>query len=159
MSNEVNKVFERVFIGLGSNLGSRRQNLLRAVEWLKKHPLINVVKVTQFVETEPWGLKDQPRFLNGVAQLSTSLNPEELLVELKRAERELGRVSSVVYWGPRHIDLDILLFDDVIHKTKTLEIPHAHLKERNFVIYQLLDLDENLTCPDDELPLKCYLNK
>jgi len=159
MSDKINKVFERVFIGLGSNLGSRRQNLHRAVEWLETHPSINIVKITKFIETEPWGFKEQPRFLNGVAQLSTSLNPEELLLELKRAEREIGRVSSSVYWGPRLIDLDILLFDDIIHKTKNLEIPHAHLKERDFVIYQLLDLDKNLICPDDKLPLKYYLNK
>jgi len=128
------------YIGLGSNLGDRRAFLERALERLR--PL----RVSRIVETEPWGRTDQPKFLNAVAEISTDLGPDALLGHLIALEQDLGRVRSE-RWGPRTIDLDLLLYGDRQVRSKELDVPHPRLACRRFVLEGLAEL-----CPDRSVP-------
>ncbi|HLY09547.1 MAG TPA: 2-amino-4-hydroxy-6-hydroxymethyldihydropteridine diphosphokinase [Planctomycetota bacterium] len=128
------------YIGLGSNLGDRQAMIAGALESLR--PL----RVSAIVETEPVGRLDQPPFLNAVAELSTALPPEELLGRLLDVERRLGRVRSE-RWGPRTIDLDLLLYGDREVKAEALSVPHPELHRRRFVLEGLAEL-----CPDRPVP-------
>jgi 2-amino-4-hydroxy-6-hydroxymethyldihydropteridine diphosphokinase len=128
------------YIGLGSNLGDRKAFLERAIRRLQ--PL----RVSRIVETEPWGRTDQPRYLNAVAEVSTDLEPGALLEELLSVERDLGRVRGE-RWGPRTIDLDLLLFGDREVRSEALTVPHPFLARRRFVLEGLAEL-----CPDRAVP-------
>jgi 2-amino-4-hydroxy-6-hydroxymethyldihydropteridine diphosphokinase len=123
---------ERVFLGLGSNLGNREENLRTALERLSGLPGTEVLRVSRFIETAPWGVEDQPPFLNAAAEIRTALEPEELLDGVKRIEQEMGRVRTY-HWGPRLIDIDLLLYGDRKVETPRLAVPHPHLLERPFV--------------------------
>lgn len=147
----------RAFLGLGSNLGDRRRNIEAALGWLTAHQSVAVERATRFEETEPWGRGDQPAYLNAVAEVSVSLSPAELLVEIQRAERGLGRSPDGPRWGPRIIDIDILLYGDLVLDTAELIIPHPCLASRRFVLRQILELDEKKMHPRLELPLRGLL--
>lgn len=150
--------WERVFIGLGSNLGDRRKRIAAALDWLSTRPDIRLVVSSEIIETEPWGVTDQPRFLNAVAEIATRLDPRQLLAELKRGERILGRADEGrTRWGPREIDLDILLFGHVVLDSADLTIPHPRLVERRFVLEQLVVLDPSLSHPASGVLLSTYL--
>lgn len=123
---------ERVFVALGSNLGERAANLTQALERIAALPETTVARVSHFMQTEPWGELDQPEFLNAVAEIRTQLEPEALLAELKRIETGLGRVPSY-RWGPRLIDLDVLLYGGRRLNTEHLTLPHPGILERPFV--------------------------
>jgi len=127
-----------VYIGIGSNLGDREENCERAIKLLIKNG-ITVTKRSSMIETEPWGVKEQPKFINMAVELETCLKPDELLHLLKNIEGEVGR-STTTRWGPREIDLDILLYNDLIMKTPELEIPHPGIKEREFVLKPLAEI-------------------
>jgi 2-amino-4-hydroxy-6-hydroxymethyldihydropteridine pyrophosphokinase len=133
-----------VYLALGTNLGDRPANLKAAVAALSPH--VVVYQVSQVYETPPWGITDQPAFLNMVLKGGTSLDPRELLERLKRLETKLGRVAGL-RWGPRQIDLDILFFDDIVLDSPGLTIPHPHLHERAFVLVPLADLAPGLCHP------------
>jgi len=133
------------YIGIGSNLGNRQENCLRAIELLQKKGII-VTKRSSLYETEPWGVKDQPRFINMAVEIDTSLEPKELLKILKNIEKELGREKSSK-WGPRIIDLDILLFDDIILNKDNLKIPHPLMHERDFVLRPLCEIAPDIYHP------------
>jgi len=133
------------YIGIGSNLGNRQENCLRAIELLQKKGII-VIKRSSLYETEPWGVKDQPRFINMAIEIDTSLEPKELLKILKNIEKELGREKSSK-WGPRIIDLDILLFDDIILNEDNLKIPHPLMQERDFVLRPLCEIAPDIYHP------------
>ena len=129
-----------VYLGLGSNLGDRRRNLEAALDALRAHPQIAVTAVSSFLETDPvGGPPGQGKFLNAAAKIETDLSPEALLEELKRVERALGRKPGP-RWGPREIDLDILLYGDTILETGTLVIPHPRMRERRFVLEPLAEI-------------------
>jgi 2-amino-4-hydroxy-6-hydroxymethyldihydropteridine diphosphokinase len=147
----------RVFLGLGSNLGDRRARIDAALAWLSGHEQIEVLRRSAIAETAPWGVTDQPRFLNVVVEARTSLRPEDLLGELKRAERELGRSHASTRWGPREIDLDILLFGDLVFRTEALTVPHEQLTARRFVLEQLIELEPEIAHPETGVPLSNYL--
>ncbi len=134
-----------VYIGIGSNLGNRRENCLHAIELLQKKGII-VTKRSSLYETEPWGVKDQPRFINMAVEIDTSLEPKELLKILKNIEKELGREKSSK-WGPRIIDLDILLFDDIILNKDNLKIPHPLMHKRDFVLRPLCEIAPDVYHP------------
>jgi len=134
------------YVGLGANLGPREVTLLRAVHLIAEADGVEVVGVSQLRETDPVGLTDQPRFLNGAAAVETSLAPRELLDLLLSVERELGRVRAE-RWGPRTIDLDLLVFGDEIVDEPGLRVPHPRLPERRFVLEPLAELDPELTIP------------
>jgi 2-amino-4-hydroxy-6-hydroxymethyldihydropteridine diphosphokinase len=133
-----------VYIALGTNLGDRQANLTQAREALP--PAVRVTQASPVYETEPWGYTDQPRFLNQAIQAETNLAPKELLAYLKRLESNLGRTPTFHY-GPRLIDLDILLYDDLQIETPNLTIPHPHLSERPFVLVPLADLASERCIP------------
>jgi 2-amino-4-hydroxy-6-hydroxymethyldihydropteridine diphosphokinase len=137
----------RAYVGLGANLGPRRETLERSVSLLAEAPGIEVVAVSSFRDTEPVGVVDQPRFLNGAAAIDTQLSPRELLDVLLAIERSLGRVRDGTRWGPRTIDLDLLLYGVVVVDEPGLRVPHPRLRERRFVLEPLAELDPELTVP------------
>lgn len=128
------------YVGLGSNLGDRRALLASAVAELAPR------RVSKVVETEPWGREDQPRFLNAVAEIETDEAPEALLARLRDVEDRHGRVRTE-RWGPRTLDLDLLLYGDQRVSSPGLEVPHPRLAERPFVLEGLAEL-----CPDARVP-------
>ncbi len=136
----------RAFIGLGSNLGDREANLRQALEYLEQAPDTTVVRASSLYDTEPVGVEDQPHFLNAVAQLDTQLTPRQLLWNLMLVERRLGRVRSQ-RWGPRTIDLDMLLYEDAVMDEEDLQLPHPELAKRSFVLVPLVELEPLLVHP------------
>jgi 2-amino-4-hydroxy-6-hydroxymethyldihydropteridine diphosphokinase len=142
-------VTRRAYVGLGANLGDREATMRRAVELLAATPGIEVVAVSTLRETDPVGYADQPRFLNGAAALETELAPRALLDRLLEVERELGRVRGEgPRFGPRTIDLDLLLYGEEVADEPGLVLPHPRLGERRFVLEPLHELDPELTLPD-----------
>ena len=137
----------RAYIGLGANLGPKEVTLLRAVDLLAGQPGVEVLAVSQLRETEPLGKTDQPDFLNGAVSVETSLSPWELLDALLRIEQELGRVRDEERWGPRTIDLDLLVYGDELVDEPGLRVPHARLHERRFALEPLVDLEPQLNIP------------
>jgi 2-amino-4-hydroxy-6-hydroxymethyldihydropteridine diphosphokinase len=137
----------RAYVGLGANLGPREATLLRAVDLLAAEPGIEVLELSSLSETEPVGVTDQPAFVNGALALETELPPRELLDALLRVERELGRVRSGERWGPRTIDLDLLLYADEVVDEPGLTVPHPRLHERRFALEPLAELEPELEIP------------
>ncbi len=138
----------RVYVGLGSNLGDREASLRAAVDLLEANPEIQIVAVSRFRETDPVGLVDQPRFLNGAVAIDTELAAPDLLDRLLTIERDLGRERGVgPRWGPRTIDLDLLLYGDETFQRPGLTVPHPRLHERRFALEPLADLDPALVVP------------
>ena len=136
-------------MGLGANLGDREATIRRAVELLGERTGIDVAAVSTLRETDPVGYEEQPRFLNGVVALEVDLTARGLLAELLAVERELGRDrSQEARWGPRTIDLDLLLFGDETVAEPGLVVPHPRLAERRFVLEPLHELEPDLTLPD-----------
>jgi 2-amino-4-hydroxy-6-hydroxymethyldihydropteridine diphosphokinase len=133
-----------IYLALGSNLGDRFANLRAAKTALP--PAVRVVQESPVYETPPWGLTDQPAFINMVLKGETSLGPVELLHQLKNLETVLGRVPAV-RWGPRLIDMDILFYADLVLQIQGLVIPHPHLHERAFVLVPLADIAPGLLHP------------
>jgi 2-amino-4-hydroxy-6-hydroxymethyldihydropteridine diphosphokinase len=132
---------------LGANLGRREETLRRAVELMQAAHGVEVVGVSSFRETDPVGVVDQPRFLNGAVAVETDLSPRGLLETLLRIERELGRVRDGTRWGPRKIDLDVLLYGEEVVDEPGLRVPHPHLRERRFALEPLAELDPELAVP------------
>lgn len=137
-------VGERVYIGLGSNLGDRKKALEQAVAALP--PKIQLTRKSPVYETEPWGYTEQPPFLNQVVEGRTELDPESVLKHLKAIERELGRQLSFRY-GPRRIDLDLLFYSDRVIEKDGLRVPHPRIEDRAFVLVPLADLAPDLRHP------------
>jgi 2-amino-4-hydroxy-6-hydroxymethyldihydropteridine diphosphokinase len=134
------------YIGLGTNLGDREENIRTALALLEE---VGTVRASSIRETDPVGVTDQPRFLNAVAELETELPPRELLDRLLSIERRLGRDRAAeMRWGPRTIDLDLLLYGHEIVDEPGLTVPHPLLAERAFVLEPLYELDPELTLPD-----------
>jgi 2-amino-4-hydroxy-6-hydroxymethyldihydropteridine diphosphokinase len=135
-------------VGLGSNLGDRTQTLHDAVDALRAEDGVEIVGVSSLVETDPVGFLDQPRFVNGVAALDTTLTARELLRLLLEVERRFGRSrEGVPAQGPRTLDLDLLLYGDAELDEPGLQVPHPRLHERAFVLEPLAELDPGLQIP------------
>jgi 2-amino-4-hydroxy-6-hydroxymethyldihydropteridine diphosphokinase len=128
-------------VGLGANLGDRESSILSAAE------LIGALRLSTIRETEPWGYEAQPRFLNAVAELETEQSPQELLARLLDVERRLGRTREGPRFGPRTIDLDLLLYGGVELDEPGLTVPHPRLHERAFVLEPLAELVPTLAVP------------
>jgi 2-amino-4-hydroxy-6-hydroxymethyldihydropteridine diphosphokinase len=129
------------YVGLGSNLGDREGAIRAAAD------AIGARRLSPVVETDPWGYEDQPRFLNAVAELETELDPRALLDLLLAVERSLGRVRTGPRWGPRTIDLDLLLYGEKRITEPDLEVPHPRMHERAFVLEPLAALAPELEIP------------
>lgn len=135
---------KRVFLGLGTNMGDRQQNLADAIDALAKK--MEMLRRSSVYETKAWGYTEQADFLNMVVEAKTELKPLALLNFLKRTESELGRVANFRY-GPRVIDIDILFYEDLVRNTPRLQIPHPRLHERAFVLVPMVELAADLTHP------------
>ena len=127
------------FLGLGTNIGDRKKNLARALTSLNDRPDLTILRTSRIYETEPWGVVDQPKFLNMVAEVATSISSRELLERVKKLETDMGREAGPRF-GPRLIDIDILLLEDQVVDESDLQIPHASLHERAFVLVPLAEI-------------------
>ena len=136
----------RAYVGLGANLGPREETLRRAVELLGEADGVDVIAVSQLRETEPVGVVDQPPFLNGAVVVETTRAPRQLLDLLLGIERSLGRVREE-RWGPRTVDLDLLVYGHHVVDEPGLRVPHPHLHERRFALEPLVELQPELDVP------------
>jgi 2-amino-4-hydroxy-6-hydroxymethyldihydropteridine diphosphokinase len=135
------------FIAMGANLGDRARSLSSAAASLGEQQGVRIVKGSRVYETAPVGVADQPEFLNAVLQVETDLSPRALMDLLLQVERQSGRIRRQK-WGPRTLDLDLLLYGNRVIREPGLEVPHPHLHERGFVLVPLCDL-----CPDWRHPV------
>ena len=142
---QFNDSIHTAYVALGSNLGDKEANLRRALELLQQRG-VEVVKTSSFICTEPYGVTDQPQFLNGVCEVRTSLEPLELLHTLLDIEQEMGRVR-LRHWGERNIDLDLLLYEDVVMDIPQLKLPHPDMQNRDFVLLPLAEIAPELVHP------------
>ena len=146
-----------VYIGIGSNLGNREKNCLDALKILEKKRIV-VKKKSSLYETAPWGVTDQPRFMNMVVEVETELEPHKLLRTLKDIERQVGR-GETFKWGPRIIDLDILLFNDLFLRNDILQIPHPLMHKREFVLKPLCEIASDKIHPLLKVRIRDLLEK
>jgi len=137
----------RCYIGLGANLLQPLQQLQQAVQALKQLPDTELVAVSDFYGSKPMGPQDQPDYVNAVAALDTRLPPVELLAQLQQVEQQQGRQRKAERWGPRTLDLDLLLYGDQRLQTAQLTVPHYDMKQREFVLYPLHQLAPELVLP------------
>lgn len=137
----------KAWVGLGGNLGDSVKLLQSALSRLGACQEIDLLRASCFYRSPPWGLTGQPDFINAVAELETALGPEPLVDCLQDIEKRLGRVRDGERWGPRHIDLDLLTYQDLILESDKLKLPHPRMHERAFVLAPLLELE-----PEFEIP-------
>lgn len=136
----------KAYLSLGSNLGERSNYLGAAISNLSKCKGIKVCKESSVYETEPWGLAEQPVYWNMVLEIETDLDPFELLHVCQEVENNLGR-KRIIRWGPRTVDIDVLLYDNIVVDKPELVLPHPHLEEREFVLAPLRELRPELILP------------
>lgn len=144
MVTQTQKDTHTIYLGMGTNTGSRMENLLAAIDALS--PEVQVMRRSPIYQTPPWGYTDQPDFLNLVLEATTSLPPQPLLDHLKNVEARIGRTANF-RWGPREIDIDILFYGQLVSEEEGLEVPHPRLHERAFVLVPLSDLTTDLIHP------------
>jgi 2-amino-4-hydroxy-6-hydroxymethyldihydropteridine diphosphokinase len=160
-----------VYLSLGSNIGDRMAYLAMAEEKLQKNPKIEILKKSSIYETEPWPLidisngsehpkleKGQMWFLNQVIKIQTDLSPQELLSLTKTIETDMGRIAKH-HWGPREIDIDILLYGEEIIESPELTVPHRHMNDRQFVLVPLLEIEPDIKDPASGKSFKSILKK
>lgn len=135
------------YIGLGSNLNDPKQQILHALSSLRKIPDAEVVRVSSLYRSKPLGPEDQPDYVNAAAMLETSMSAFKLLTQLHQIEQDSGRIRDSQNWGPRIIDLDLLLFGDEKINEENLTVPHPEISNRNFVLYPLIEMTPDLTIP------------
>ncbi|WP_285130532.1 2-amino-4-hydroxy-6-hydroxymethyldihydropteridine diphosphokinase [Leclercia adecarboxylata] len=138
------------YIAIGSNLASPLEQVNAAVQALGDIPHTRVVALSSFYRTPPLGPQDQPDYLNAAIALDTALNAEALLDNTQRIELQQGRVRKEERWGPRTLDLDIMLFGDAVINTERLTVPHYDMKRRGFMLWPLCEIAPDLIFPDGE---------
>jgi 2-amino-4-hydroxy-6-hydroxymethyldihydropteridine diphosphokinase len=136
----------KVYIGLGSNIGEREFYLRDAIQLLSREEGVRKIRISSLYETKPVGYVDQADFLNAVAMFETTKSPEECFEWIQKTERFLGRKREI-HWGPRTIDIDLLLYGNAIINSDTLTVPHPRIAERAFVILPMMELDDSLHIP------------
>ena len=136
---EIERFWHKAYIAIGSNLGNKEENLNNSIEEIESHKAIKVTNISNFIETEPVGYLEQDKFLNGAIEVKTLLTPKQLIRYLLHIELELKR-ERIVKWGPRTIDLDVLLYDDIITFDEEIIIPHPRMHERFFVLKPLSEI-------------------
>lgn len=135
------------YLALGSNLNNPVQQLLDCCQTLKQHPKIDFIQHSSFYQTPPLGPQDQQDFINAVVQIQTSLTPEQLLQTTQQIEKDQQRIKTR-HWGPRTLDIDILLYEQLNYQSPNLSIPHKEMTKRNFVIIPLAEISPKLILPD-----------
>ncbi|MBK8945931.1 MAG: 2-amino-4-hydroxy-6-hydroxymethyldihydropteridine diphosphokinase [Ignavibacteriae bacterium] len=148
----------KVYIGIGSNVGNRLLNFRKTIKLISENENISDVKISSIYETLPYGNIEQNNFYNAVIYFNTKLTLQELFDFTKSIEKKIGRIKRQ-NWGPREIDLDILLFNKLVFADEYISIPHKDLVNRDFVLVPLLELSKNLVNPETKIKLKEYLNK
>ncbi len=146
-----------IFISCGSNIGDKRRNLDRGIATLGDCAGCDVVATSKFYRTEPVDYLDQDWFINAVVKIETDETPHELLTRLKRIEAAIGRTVSAIRYGPRVLDMDIVLFGRLVLESPTLTIPHRRLHKRRFVLKPICDIDPDILHPVLNQPLKSLL--
>ncbi|WP_457948049.1 2-amino-4-hydroxy-6-hydroxymethyldihydropteridine diphosphokinase [Enterobacter mori] len=146
------------YIAIGSNLASPLEQVNAAVQALGEIPQSRIVAVSSFYRTPPLGPQDQPDYLNAAVVLDTALDAETLLDNTQRIELQQGRVRKAERWGPRTLDLDLMLFGNEIINTERLTVPHYDMKNRGFMLWPLFEVAPDLTFPDGT-PLRDILDK
>ena len=146
VSVAIHREWHEAYIAVGSNMGDSRGHIAKALGQLEKHKDIQVTKVSGLLETLPYGGVEQENFVNGMFEIRTLLTPEELLRELHKIEASEGRERKI-HWGPRTLDLDIILYDDLIYSSEDLVIPHVDMENRYFVLKPLSELAPNFRHP------------
>lgn len=145
------------YISLGTNMGDRYKNLVNAIHYLKVEKEIHLVKCSSIYDTVPVGYTEQDDFLNMVISVRTTLTPNELLEICLRIEKDLGRKREFK-WGPRIIDLDILLYNQENIEAENLIVPHPRMQERAFVLAPLLEIDSSIMIPNHDKSIEDYFN-
>ncbi|MCI2256878.1 2-amino-4-hydroxy-6-hydroxymethyldihydropteridine diphosphokinase [Domibacillus sp. PGB-M46] len=149
-------MIHKAYLSLGTNMGNREEQLREAVRQLQEQKNLQLLAVSSVYETDPVGFTDQPSFFNIVVKLKTSMTPYELLAACQEIENKLGR-ERIVRWGPRTIDLDILLYNHDNIESDSLIIPHPRMIERAFVLIPLAEIDTAIMLPGTSLPLEQYV--
>ncbi len=139
------------YIAIGSNLASPLEQVNAALKALGDIPESHILTVSRFTAPHRWGPQDQPDYLNAAVALETSLAPEELLNHTQRIELQQGRVRKAERWGPRTLDLDIMLFGNEVINTERLTVPHYDMKNRGFMLWPLFEIAPELVFPDGEM--------
>ncbi len=147
----------RIYIGLGSNLGDSAAYLNNAVESLRSLHQINNLKLSSFYCSKPQGSQEQPDYINAVAQFDTGMDAHDLLSVLQQIEKNNGRKRNGQCWGARTLDLDLLLYGNIMIDTTTLVVPHPWMCERSFVLYPLKELSPDLIFPNGKTLAQCIL--
>ncbi|HFC91404.1 MAG TPA: 2-amino-4-hydroxy-6-hydroxymethyldihydropteridine diphosphokinase [Leucothrix mucor] len=146
---------QKIFIGLGSNLGDSVAYLDKAVQELQAHQQIKNITLSRYYQSKPYGPQDQPDYINAVAQFETKLPAHDLLMALQKIEKNNDRVRDGKRWGARTLDLDLLLYGNMIIESETLTVPHPWICERSFVLYPLQDLSPDLVFPNGRTLEQC----
>lgn len=147
---------EHAYIGLGSNLGDSAEQLTSALHEMDAHAANRVLRTSSFYSSSPMGPKNQPNFVNAVCLIETKLSPNDLLTHLQGIENAHGRERQGDRWGPRTLDLDILLYGNITLSTKNLVIPHYGMVDREFVLVPLFEIAPNMVMPDGK-PLSTWV--
>jgi len=140
-------------------MGNRKQNIRRSVAAMRKIKSIRVVRTSRLYETEPWGYKNQHKFINAAVKIETKLSPVQLLMIIKGIEKKLGRRPQKIKWGPRIIDIDVLLYGDEILKNGRLQIPHPEMHRRIFVLKPLSEIAPRTVHPKLKKTVKILLKE
>ncbi len=146
VSVEISRSWHKAYLSVGSNMGDKEAMLKQGIRELQEQKSIQNVKVSDFLETEPYGVTDQDRFLNGCVALETLLTPQELLQTLHEIEANAGRERKM-HWGPRTLDMDILFYDNLVYDSEDLYIPHIDMQHREFVLRPLAELCPGMVHP------------
>ncbi|GHV74939.1 hypothetical protein AGMMS49940_22410 [Spirochaetia bacterium] len=146
VSVRIERSWHRVYVGLGSNMGNKKENLERALEKIRADETCRLISCSDFIATKPVGFLDQDDFLNAAAEVRTLKTPGEFLSLIQDIETDLGRVRTI-HWGPRTIDVDILFYDSFIMHTETLTIPHPEMQSRLFVLEPLAQIAPDVVHP------------
>ncbi|OCA88442.1 2-amino-4-hydroxy-6-hydroxymethyldihydropteridine diphosphokinase [Bacillus sp. FJAT-27986] len=146
-------MMNKVYIGLGTNVGDRESNLKDAISELAAVPEIEIISLSSIYETNPVGYLEQGKFLNMVVCINTTFDAQTLLVTCMKIEQNLGRKREI-RWGPRTIDLDILLYNQENIVTKNLIVPHPRMLDRAFVVIPLVEIDKDIILPNMEKPIR-----
>lgn len=148
----------KVYLGLGSNIGNKVDNIQNVIDFFYNDTRFADVKISSLYETIPYGEIEQDNFVNSAIAFSTKLTLEELFILTKDLERQGGRIKRRT-WGPREIDIDILLYGDMVIKNDHLSIPHKDLLNRDFVLVPLLEINDKLVHPIEKKKIKSFLSK
>ena len=143
---EIERAWHIAYLSIGSNMGDKKHNLEVAIEKIAEGKDTIVQEISTFIVTEPWGYTDQEEFLNGAVKLKTLLTPRELMQKLLNIESDMKR-KRIVRWGPRIIDLDIIMYDDLVSDDEMVILPHPRMEEREFVLKPLCEINPNIVHP------------